>query len=178
MLPRLKVDLTLMTGNVARVFRTNEDFFATPGGIVDALRPGGHLVFESRRPVYRAWTESNETRLIPRFTSPGWAPCRFVVTWTRLSFLLCRFGRPMHYRTGSDSRPIQPFVSVRKLSPTIYPSGSSWVRTPSATYRRAWTGVRVRRAEADMSIVKAEQGRRWRSTPAAEMSRGRDGIEA
>ena len=46
-----------MTGNVAQVFLTNQDFSATLRGIHAALRPGGHLVFESRRPEYRAWLE-------------------------------------------------------------------------------------------------------------------------
>ena len=56
-LPPLQMDLALMTGNVAQVFLTDEDLSATLSGIQRALRPGGHLVFESRRPEYRAWTE-------------------------------------------------------------------------------------------------------------------------
>jgi ubiquinone/menaquinone biosynthesis C-methylase UbiE len=59
-LPFLEVDVTLMTGNVAQVFLTDEDFSATLCGIRGALRPGGHLVFESRRPEYRAWVEWQE----------------------------------------------------------------------------------------------------------------------
>jgi SAM-dependent methyltransferase len=56
-LPPMQVDLALMTGNVAQVFLTDEDLSATLCGIQSALRPGGHLVFESRRPQYRAWAE-------------------------------------------------------------------------------------------------------------------------
>lgn len=56
-LPFLQVDLALMTGNVAQVFLTYEDLSATLSGIQASLRPGGHLVFESRRPEYRAWAE-------------------------------------------------------------------------------------------------------------------------
>ena len=56
-LPPLQVDLALMTGNVAQVFLTDEDLSATLCGIQGALRPGGHLVFESRRPENRAWVE-------------------------------------------------------------------------------------------------------------------------
>ncbi len=56
-LPPMQVDLALMTGNVAQVFLTDDDLSATLRGIQGALRPSGHLVFESRRPEYRAWAE-------------------------------------------------------------------------------------------------------------------------
>jgi SAM-dependent methyltransferase len=53
-LPALEVDLATMTGNVAQVF-LGDDWELTLRGIHDALRPGGHLVFETRRPEARAW---------------------------------------------------------------------------------------------------------------------------
>lgn len=56
-LPPLQADLALMTGNVAQVFLTDEDFSAALGGINAALRPGAHLVFEARRPEFQAWVE-------------------------------------------------------------------------------------------------------------------------
>lgn len=56
-LPALSADLAVMTGNVAQVFLTDEDWEQTLRGIGAALRPGGHLVFETRRPEYRAWQE-------------------------------------------------------------------------------------------------------------------------
>jgi SAM-dependent methyltransferase len=54
-LPPLAVDAAFMTGNVAQVFLTDEDWAATLRGTRDALRPGGHLVFETRDPARRAW---------------------------------------------------------------------------------------------------------------------------
>ncbi|MGW4207583.1 class I SAM-dependent DNA methyltransferase [Lentzea sp. NPDC004789] len=53
-LPPLQVDLAAMTGNVAQVF-LGGDWERTLRGIREALRPGGHLVFETRRPEARAW---------------------------------------------------------------------------------------------------------------------------
>ncbi|MGI5184570.1 class I SAM-dependent methyltransferase [Dactylosporangium sp. CA-152071] len=50
-----KADLATMTGNVAQVFLEDRDWAATLRGIHDALRPGGVLVFETRRPERRAW---------------------------------------------------------------------------------------------------------------------------
>lgn len=55
-LPALQVDLATMTGNVAQVF-LGDDWEETLNGIRAALRPGGHLVFETRRPERKVWEE-------------------------------------------------------------------------------------------------------------------------
>jgi SAM-dependent methyltransferase len=54
-LPPLQVDLAAMTANVAQVFLTDDDWTATLAGVRQALRPGGHLVFETRVPGGPAW---------------------------------------------------------------------------------------------------------------------------
>lgn len=56
-LPPMQVDLATMTGNVAQVFLTDDDWTATLAGIHQALRPGGRLVFESRDPARRVWED-------------------------------------------------------------------------------------------------------------------------
>ena len=56
-LPPLQVDLATMTGNVAQVFVTDEDWASTLTGVGNALRPGGHLVLETRVPERAAWRE-------------------------------------------------------------------------------------------------------------------------
>ena len=56
-LPALGADLALMTGNVAQVFLTDESWGQALRGMGAALRPGGHLVFETRRPGYQAWQQ-------------------------------------------------------------------------------------------------------------------------
>ncbi len=48
-------DLVVMTGNVAQVFLEDAEWVATLRAIHAALRPGGHLAFESRNPDARAW---------------------------------------------------------------------------------------------------------------------------
>ena len=55
MLPPLQVDLAIMTGNVAQVFITDDEWLATLRGVRAALKPGGRLVFETRDPAARGW---------------------------------------------------------------------------------------------------------------------------
>lgn len=50
-------DLAVMTGNVAQVFITDDDWSQALQAIHAALRPRGYLVFETRRPERRAWEE-------------------------------------------------------------------------------------------------------------------------
>jgi SAM-dependent methyltransferase len=56
-LPRMRVDLATMTANVAQAIVHPRDWQATLRGVHDALRPGGHLVFETRDPANRAWRQ-------------------------------------------------------------------------------------------------------------------------
>ena len=67
----LLADLATMTGNVAQVFLTDEDWTATLRAVQAALRPGGRLVFETRDPAARAWLEWTPDRSYRRADVPG-----------------------------------------------------------------------------------------------------------
>lgn len=54
-LPPLQVDLATMTANVAQAVVEPSAWAATLRGTHQALRPGGHLVLETRDPGDRAW---------------------------------------------------------------------------------------------------------------------------
>jgi SAM-dependent methyltransferase len=60
-LPPVAVDLATMTGNVAQAISDEVDWEATLVGVRDALRPGGHLVFETRDPAFEGWREWHDT---------------------------------------------------------------------------------------------------------------------
>jgi len=54
-----EADLVVMTGNVAQVFLDDAEWATTLCDIHAALRPGGHLAFESRNPDDHAWERWN-----------------------------------------------------------------------------------------------------------------------
>lgn len=89
--PAHGVDLAVMTGNVAQVFVTDDDWTRTLRGIHAALRPGGHLVFETRRPENRAWEEwAADTAPVTREV-PGIGPVERRLEVTGVSLPLVSF---------------------------------------------------------------------------------------
>jgi SAM-dependent methyltransferase len=79
--PPLGVDLAVMTGNVAQVFVTDEEWTSTLTALARAVRPGGWVVFEVRDPGRRAWerwTPEHTTRTVDV------AGVGEVTTWTEL----------------------------------------------------------------------------------------------
>jgi SAM-dependent methyltransferase len=70
-LPPLQVDLATMTGNVAQVFTTDDEWSATLSGVRAALRPGGRLVFETRDPAKQAWLAWTREQSKIRAEIPG-----------------------------------------------------------------------------------------------------------
>ena len=91
--PAASADLAVMTGNVAQVFLSDADWARVLQAIGAALRPRGHLVFETRRPGRRAWEEwAGETSLVRRDV-PGSGPVerRLEVTAVDLPFVSFRY---------------------------------------------------------------------------------------
>jgi SAM-dependent methyltransferase len=85
-------DLAVMTGNVAQVFLGDDEWAAVLGDIHGVLRPGGLLVFETRRPEYRAWDEwavrtGPDVREVP---GAGLVEHRFALTSVRLPLVSFR----------------------------------------------------------------------------------------
>ncbi|MFF2509035.1 class I SAM-dependent methyltransferase [Streptomyces sp. NPDC058067] len=70
-LPPLRVDLATMTANVAQAVVDPQGWRETLRGAYEALRPGGHLVFETRDPARRAWEEWNRAESYAETRIPG-----------------------------------------------------------------------------------------------------------
>jgi SAM-dependent methyltransferase len=57
-LGELRADLAIMTGHVAQFF-LDEGWHSALLAIRETLRPGGHIVFESRNPLVQPWADEN-----------------------------------------------------------------------------------------------------------------------
>ncbi|WP_018155884.1 MULTISPECIES: class I SAM-dependent methyltransferase [Micrococcales] len=106
-LPDMQVDLAVMTGNVAQVFLTDAAWSAALAGIRGALRPGGYLVFETRRPESRAWEgwRRDPAEVIRHVPAVGRVEHRRVVTRVDLPLVSFRhtYTFPDHTTMSSDS---------------------------------------------------------------------------
>ena len=69
--PPLQADLATMTANVAQEIVTDEDWMATLLAARACLRPGGHLVFETRDPAREVWLGWDREHSCQRFELPG-----------------------------------------------------------------------------------------------------------
>jgi 2-polyprenyl-3-methyl-5-hydroxy-6-metoxy-1,4-benzoquinol methylase len=67
----LRFDLVTMTANVAQVFVTDQAWRAMLATAYDVLRPGGHLVFETRDPAREAWREWTQEESMTVADIPG-----------------------------------------------------------------------------------------------------------
>ena len=70
-MPPGAADLVLMTGHVAQVFLTDDDWAAVLRHAHRAARAGGHLAFETRNPAARAWTRWTREASLGRYARDG-----------------------------------------------------------------------------------------------------------
>jgi SAM-dependent methyltransferase len=110
-LPPISADLAVMTGNVVQVFLTDDDWAQTLLGIHAALRPGGHLVFETRRPECRAWEGWAADTAPLTLDVPGIGPVerRLEVTAVGLPLVSFRFT----YRFAADGAVLTSDSTLR-----------------------------------------------------------------
>jgi SAM-dependent methyltransferase len=83
-LPPIQVDLVTMTGNVAQVFLSDDDWSWTLRAVHSVLRPGGLSIFEVRDPANEAWLEWTPEHTYKRLELPQIGP---VQTWVEVTVL-------------------------------------------------------------------------------------------
>jgi SAM-dependent methyltransferase len=81
LLPPLQVDLVTMTGNVAQVFLTDEEWTSTLRSVSDSLHRDGHLVFEVRDPARQGWKRWTREHSLRRHDLPETGG---IETWVEL----------------------------------------------------------------------------------------------
>lgn len=81
-LPPMHVDMVTMTGNVAQVFLTDEEWASALRAAHVVLRQNGLLVFEARDPAREGWREWCRDQTFRRVELPG---VGVIETWTDLT---------------------------------------------------------------------------------------------
>ena len=104
--------LAFMTGNVAQVFLTDDDWTQTLQGIHAALRSHGYFVFETRRPERRGWEEWVTDTAPVTLDVPGiWLVERWPLEITEVSLPFVSFRYT--YRFASDGVVITSDSTLR-----------------------------------------------------------------
>ncbi|TWP38314.1 class I SAM-dependent methyltransferase [Leekyejoonella antrihumi] len=109
-LPTVQVDVAVMTGNVAQVFLTDDAWSATLTSLRGVLRVGGHLVFETRRPDFRAWERWQNDSDEATMQIPGTGTVAHRRTVTRVDLPLVSF---QHSYTFPDRSEVSSESTLR-----------------------------------------------------------------
>lgn len=139
-------DLATMTANVAQVFLEDEDWLATLRAIRTCLRPGGHLVFETRRPSDRAWKRWDRELTWRVVDVDGEGP---VETWeqvTKVDDEYVTFDSPTIFRSDGErinSTSTLRFRTKDALQRTLLQTGFADVEVRDLPYApgRGWLFV-------------------------------------
>lgn len=98
----LSADLIIMTGNVAQVFVTDEEWIETLRSCRDALRPHGRLVFETRDPDKEVWKSLNREQTYTKIEAPEIGTVESWVDWVNVQLPLVSFrSRYLFHKDGS-----------------------------------------------------------------------------
>lgn len=102
-LPPCQADLAVMTGNVAQVFLSDDQWAETLAGVRAALRPGGAFVFEVRDPRARAWEAWTRAATLEHVDLPEVGPVEQWVDVTDVAGQLVSFTWTFRFgRTGEE----------------------------------------------------------------------------
>lgn len=139
-----RVDLAVMTGNVAQVFLTDSDWLATLSAVHTCLTPGGHLVFETRIPERRAWEDwaqwGESTRQI---AGVGEVRDSFEVVDVDLPFVSFRSDNRLPDGSIVTAESTLVFRSLDAITQTLAAAGFEFVETRDAPDRpgREWVVI-------------------------------------
>jgi len=102
-LPTLSVDVATMTGNVAQVFVTDDEWSATLRGIRSALRQGGRFMFEARDPSREAWRAWDNVDSHDRVDLPGVGMIEHWGEVTAMNGQLITFRWTFHFERSGET---------------------------------------------------------------------------
>jgi SAM-dependent methyltransferase len=97
-------DLVIMTGHVAQVIADEQKWANTLSAARRALRPGGHLIFETRDPCAQLWAGGKDHALPRRYEGPEVPPFSMWQESIELDGELAHF--ELHYLLADDEEVI------------------------------------------------------------------------
>lgn len=115
----LHADLITMTGNVAQVFVTDEEWLATLHACRAALNPGGRLVFEARDPAKEAWKGWNREQSYRTITAPGIGTIEFWTELVRVEMPLVSFRHYFVFKQDGQVRTSESTLRFRTQSEIV-----------------------------------------------------------
>ncbi|WP_209326223.1 class I SAM-dependent methyltransferase [Brevibacterium renqingii] len=136
-------DLATMTANVAQVFLSDDAWMATLEAIKTCLRPGGHLIFEARRPADRGWERwtKEQTHRLVELDSEG--PVEEWIQVTKIDGELVSFESPtIFHRDGEriDSTSTLRFRNKEAFEQSLSAAGFIDIEVRDLSYApgRGW----------------------------------------
>lgn len=97
-----RFDLATMTANVAQVFLSDDDWMTTLRAIKSCLRPGGHFVFETRRPTDRGWERWTREQTHRLVEIDGEGPVEEWIQVTKVDGELVSFESPTIFHRDNE----------------------------------------------------------------------------
>jgi SAM-dependent methyltransferase len=110
----LAADMLVMTGHVAQVFLSDDEWQTTLAAISAALRPGGVLAFESRNPAAHGWEDWNRSDSFAEYDSPH-GPMATWVEVTSVEDSRVRFEGHNVFRATGDVLVVRSELRFRTL---------------------------------------------------------------
>jgi SAM-dependent methyltransferase len=149
-LPPMQVDIATMTANVAQVFVDEDEWRTTLRAIHRALRPGGHVVFETRDPARRAWEDWTPEKTRQRVSLPDGESLE---TWCEVLAVegeLVTFRWHNHFESDGKTMTSDStlrFASRAAIEDSLAATGFDLVEVRDAPDRpgREWVFVAARR---------------------------------
>lgn len=112
----LRADLITMTGNVAQVFVSDEEWMATLRACREALNPDGRLVFEVRDPTKEAWKDWTRERSYQTIEAPGAGTVESWVELMRVELPLVSFRHVFAFREDASAMTSESTLRFRSRS--------------------------------------------------------------
>jgi SAM-dependent methyltransferase len=109
-------DVLVMIGNAAQAIVEPEQWEATLRGIHTALRSGGHLVFETRRPEARAWERWNKQTSFQSIAVPDIGVVDGWVELTQVKLPLVSFLWSYFFHESGDTLTSNSTLRFRSLA--------------------------------------------------------------